>query len=148
MGSFESYKTDITLKNIAGLELEIQEVMDVINYLKNKEKYQSLGINLPKGMVFYGPPGTGKSLLAKAIAGEAGVPFYYISASDLVGDMESSSELKLSKIFKEALNTSPSIIFFDEIDNFTRSRMELRMSGTETLLQELLVQMDGYSLRV
>jgi cell division protease FtsH len=143
MGSFESYTTDITLKNIAGLELEIQEVMDVINYLKNKEKYRSLGISLPKGMVFYGPPGTGKSLLAKAIAGEAGVPFYYISASDLVGDMESSSELKLSKIFKEAVNTSPSIIFFDEIDNFTRSRMELRMSGTETLLQELLVQMDG-----
>jgi cell division protease FtsH len=70
MGSFESYKTDITLKNIAGLELEIQEVMDVINYLKNKEKYQSLGINLPKGMVFYGPPGTGKLLLAKAIAEE------------------------------------------------------------------------------
>lgn len=143
MEYIERYQTDITLKNIAGLELEIQEVMDIINYLKNKEKYKALGISLPKGIIFYGPPGTGKSLLAKAIAGEAGVPFYYISASDLVGDMDIASEAKLASIFEEAISNSPSIIFFDEIDNFTRSRMELRMSGTETLLQELLVQMDG-----
>lgn len=145
MGNIERYQTDITLQNIAGLELEIQEVMDIINYLKNKEKYQALGISLPKGIIFYGPPGTGKSLLAKAIAGEAGVPFYYISASDLVGDINIASEAKLATIFKEAISNNPSIIFFDEIDNFTRSRMELHMSGTETLLQELLVQMDGLS---
>jgi cell division protease FtsH len=143
MKSIESYKSEVTLQNIAGLELEIQEVMDIINFLKNREKYQALGISLPKGIIFYGAPGTGKSLLAKAIAGEAGVPFYYISASDLVADMELSSESKLSTIFAQAIATSPSIIFFDEIDNFTRSRMELRMSGTETILQELLIQMDG-----
>ena len=92
MGYIERYQTDTTLKNIAGLELEIQEVMDIINYLKNKEKYKALGISLPKGIIFYGPRGPGKSLLAKAISGEAGVPFYYISARDLVGDMDIASE--------------------------------------------------------
>jgi cell division protease FtsH len=143
MKSIESYKSDVTLNNIAGLELEIQEVMDIINFLKNKDKYQALGISLPKGIIFYGSPGTGKSLLAKAIAGESGVPFYYVSASDLVADMEVSSEAKLSSIFSQAVATSPSIIFFDEIDNFTRSRTEMRMNGTETVLQELLIQMDG-----
>jgi cell division protease FtsH len=143
MKSIESYKSEVTLDNIAGLELEIQEVMDIINFLKNRERYQALGISLPKGIIFYGAPGTGKSLLAKAIAGESGVPFYYVSASDLVGDMEVSSEVKLSAIFSQAVASSPSIIFFDEIDNFTRSRNEVRMSGTETVLQELLIQMDG-----
>jgi cell division protease FtsH len=88
-------------------------------------------------------PGTGKTLLAKAIAGEAKVPFYYVGGSDLVDSNEKSGEEKLRQIFTTAKTNAPSIIFFDEIDNFTRSRMEFRMSGTETILQELLVLMDG-----
>ncbi len=143
-------KSDIkvTFKNVAGLEGAKEEVQEIVDFLKNPDKYTSLGGKIPKGALLVGPPGTGKTLLAKAVAGEAKVPFFSLSGSDFVEMFVGVGASRVRDLFKQAKEKSPSIIFIDEIDAVGRARGKNNMSGSnderENTLNQLLTEMDGF----
>jgi len=143
-------KTDvkITFKDVAGLEGAKEEVQEIVEFLKNPEKYTNLGGKIPKGALLVGPPGTGKTLLAKAVAGEAKVPFFSLSGSDFVEMFVGVGASRVRDLFKQAKEKSPAIIFIDEIDAVGRARGKNNMSGSnderENTLNQLLTEMDGF----
>ncbi|CAL2104388.1 ATP-dependent zinc metalloprotease FtsH [Tenacibaculum sp. 190130A14a] len=137
-----------TFKNVAGLEGAKEEVQEIVDFLKSPEKYTKLGGKIPKGALLVGPPGTGKTLLAKAVAGEAGVPFFSLSGSDFVEMFVGVGASRVRDLFKQAQQKSPSIIFIDEIDAIGRARGKNSMTGgndeRENTLNQLLTEMDGF----
>jgi cell division protease FtsH len=139
----------VTFKDVAGLEEAKEEVMEVVDFLKNPKKYTSLGGKIPKGVLLVGPPGTGKTLLAKAVAGEAGVPFFSISGSDFVEMFVGVGASRVRDLFKQAREKAPCIVFIDEIDAIGRARGRGAIQGgndeRENTLNQLLVEMDGFS---
>lgn len=143
-------KTDIkvSFKDVAGLEGAKEEVQEIVEFLKNPEKYTSLGGKIPKGALLVGPPGTGKTLLAKAVAGEAQVPFFSLSGSDFVEMFVGVGASRVRDLFKQAKDKSPAIIFIDEIDAVGRARGKNNFSGAnderENTLNQLLTEMDGF----
>lgn len=143
-------KTDIkiTFKDVAGLEGAKEEVQEIVEFLKTPEKYTSLGGKIPKGALLVGPPGTGKTLLAKAVAGEAKVPFFSLSGSDFVEMFVGVGASRVRDLFKQAKEKAPAIIFIDEIDAVGRARGKSNMSGSnderENTLNQLLTEMDGF----
>jgi cell division protease FtsH len=143
-------KTDIktSFKDVAGLEGAKEEIQEIVEFLKNPEKYTNLGGKIPKGALLVGPPGTGKTLLAKAVAGEAQVPFFSLSGSDFVEMFVGVGASRVRDLFKQAKEKSPAIIFIDEIDAVGRARGKNSMSGgndeRENTLNQLLTEMDGF----
>ena len=143
-------KTDIktTFKDVAGLEGAKEEIQEIVEFLKTPEKFTNLGGKIPKGALLVGPPGTGKTLLAKAVAGEAQVPFFSLSGSDFVEMFVGVGASRVRDLFKQAKEKSPSIIFIDEIDAVGRARGKSNMSGgndeRENTLNQLLTEMDGF----
>ena len=143
-------KNDIktTFKDVAGLEGAKEEIQEIVEFLKNPEKYTNLGGKIPKGALLVGPPGTGKTLLAKAVAGEAQVPFFSLSGSDFVEMFVGVGASRVRDLFKQAKEKSPSIIFIDEIDAVGRARGKSNISGgndeRENTLNQLLTEMDGF----
>jgi AFG3 family protein len=140
-------KIKTRFKHVAGLSNAKQEVLEFVDFLKAPEKYKKLGAKVPKGALLVGPPGTGKTLLAKAVAGEAGVPFLSISGSDFVQMYVGVGASRVRDLFKEAKKLSPSIIFIDEIDAVAKKRDQKFSSNDErdNTLNQLLVEMDGFS---
>ncbi|PQB03775.1 ATP-dependent zinc metalloprotease FtsH [Aureitalea marina] len=143
-------KTDVktTFLDVAGLEGAKEEIQEIVDFLKNPKKYTSLGGKIPKGALLVGPPGTGKTLLAKAVAGEAKVPFFSLSGSDFVEMFVGVGASRVRDLFKQAKEKSPSIIFIDEIDAIGRARGKNNFSGSnderENTLNQLLTEMDGF----
>ncbi|WP_033960755.1 ATP-dependent zinc metalloprotease FtsH [Psychroserpens jangbogonensis] len=143
-------KTDVktSFKDVAGLEGAKEEVQEIVDFLKNPEKYTSLGGKIPKGALLIGQPGTGKTLLAKAVAGEAQVPFFSLSGSDFVEMFVGVGASRVRDLFKQAKEKSPAIIFIDEIDAIGRARGKNNFSGSnderENTLNQLLTEMDGF----
>ena len=143
-------KTDIktSFKDVAGLEGAKEEIQEIVEFLKNPEKYTNLGGKIPKGALLVGPPGTGKTLLAKAVAGEAQVPFFSLSGSDFVEMFVGVGASRVRDLFKQAKEKAPAIIFIDEIDAVGRARGKNNMSGgndeRENTLNQLLTEMDGF----
>ena len=136
-----------SFKDVAGLKEEKEEVEELIDFLKNPKKFQSMGARIPKGVLLVGPPGTGKTLLAKAIAGEANVPFFYISGSDFVELFVGVGASRVRDMFKEAKRNAPCLIFIDEIDAVGRQRGTGLGGGhdeREQTLNQLLTEMDGF----
>jgi cell division protease FtsH len=138
----------ITFKDVAGLEGAKEEIQEIVEFLKNPEKYTNLGGKIPKGALLVGPPGTGKTLLAKAVAGEAQVPFVSLSGSDFVEMFVGVGASRVRDLFKQAKEKSPAIIFIDEIDAVGRARGKSNISGgndeRENTLNQLLTEMDGF----
>ncbi len=138
----------VSFKDVAGLEGAKEEVQEIVDFLKQPEKYTSLGGKIPKGALLVGPPGTGKTLLAKAVAGEAKVPFFSLSGSDFVEMFVGVGASRVRDLFKQAKEKSPSIIFIDEIDAIGRARGKSNFSGSnderENTLNQLLTEMDGF----
>ena len=144
----KSTKVSVTFQDVAGLDEAKEEVMEVVDFLKNPKKYTALGGKIPKGVLLVGPPGTGKTLLAKAVAGEAGVPFFSISGSDFVEMFVGVGASRVRDLFKQAREKAPCIIFIDEIDAIGRARGRGNFQGgndeRENTLNQLLVEMDGF----
>ena len=144
----EKNDTRVTFEDIAGLEGAKEEIQEIVEFLKNPEKYTSIGGKIPKGALLVGPPGTGKTLLAKAVAGEAKVPFFSLSGSDFVEMFVGVGASRVRDLFKQAKEKSPSIIFIDEIDAVGRARGKNNMTGAnderENTLNQLLTEMDGF----
>ncbi|MGH1337595.1 MAG: ATP-dependent zinc metalloprotease FtsH [Aureispira sp.] len=141
-------KVNVTFKDVAGLDEAKEEVMEVVDFLRNPKKYTVLGGKIPKGVLLVGPPGTGKTLLAKAVAGEADVPFFSISGSDFVEMFVGVGASRVRDLFRQAREKAPCIIFIDEIDAIGRARGRNSMQGNderENTLNQLLVEMDGFS---
>ena len=142
-------KVNVTFADVAGLDEAKEEVMEVVDFLKNPKKYTSLGGKIPKGVLLVGPPGTGKTLLAKAVAGEAGVPFFSISGSDFVEMFVGVGASRVRDLFRQAREKAPCIVFIDEIDAIGRARGKGAFQGgndeRENTLNQLLVEMDGFS---
>lgn len=142
-------RVTVTFADVAGLDEAKEEVMEVVDFLKNPKKYTSLGGKIPKGVLLVGPPGTGKTLLAKAVAGEAGVPFFSISGSDFVEMFVGVGASRVRDLFKQAREKAPCIVFIDEIDAIGRARGRNAFQGgndeRENTLNQLLVEMDGFS---
>ena len=142
-------KVTVTFADVAGLNEAKEEVMEVVDFLKSPKKYTSLGGKIPKGVLLVGPPGTGKTLLAKAVAGEAGVPFFSISGSDFVEMFVGVGASRVRDLFKQAREKAPCIVFIDEIDAIGRARGKGSMQGgndeRENTLNQLLVEMDGFA---
>ena len=142
-------RVTVTFADVAGLEEAKEEVMEVVDFLKNPKKYTSLGGKIPKGVLLVGPPGTGKTLLAKAVAGEAAVPFFSISGSDFVEMFVGVGASRVRDLFKQAREKAPCIVFIDEIDAIGRARGRNAFQGgndeRENTLNQLLVEMDGFS---
>ncbi|MFZ1703945.1 MAG: ATP-dependent zinc metalloprotease FtsH [Saprospiraceae bacterium] len=142
-------KVNVTFEDVAGLNEAKVEVMEVVDFLKNPKKYTALGGKIPKGVLLVGPPGTGKTLLAKAVAGEAGVPFFSISGSDFVEMFVGVGASRVRDLFKQAREKAPCIVFIDEIDAIGRARGRNAVQGgndeRENTLNQLLVEMDGFS---
>ena len=142
--------TDVktSFKDVAGLEGAKEEIQEIVDFLKQPEKYTALGGKIPKGALLVGPPGTGKTLLAKAVAGEAKVPFFSLSGSDFVEMFVGVGASRVRDLFKQAKEKSPSIIFIDEIDAIGRARGKSNFSGSnderENTLNQLLTEMDGF----
>ena len=142
-----SDKDKVTFKEVAGLQEEKEEVAELIDFLKQPKKFQSMGARIPKGVLLVGPPGTGKTLLAKAVAGEANVPFYYISGSDFVELFVGVGASRVRDMFKQAKHNAPCLIFIDEIDAVGRQRGAGLGGGhdeREQTLNQLLTEMDGF----
>ena len=141
-------KVNITFADVAGLDEAKEEVMEIVDFLKNPKKYTSLGGKIPKGVLLVGPPGTGKTLLAKAVAGEASVPFFSISGSDFVEMFVGVGASRVRDLFRQAREKAPCIIFIDEIDAIGRARGRGAVQGgndeRENTLNQLLVEMDGF----
>ncbi|MEJ8597727.1 ATP-dependent zinc metalloprotease FtsH [Riemerella anatipestifer] len=144
----EKDKVQVTFKDVAGLEGAKEEVQEVVDFLKNAEKYTKLGGKIPKGVLLVGPPGTGKTLLAKAVAGEAKVPFFSLSGSDFVEMFVGVGASRVRDLFAQAKAKSPAIIFIDEIDAIGRARGRGSLTGgndeRENTLNQLLTEMDGF----
>jgi AFG3 family protein len=144
----QDQKVKVTFKDVAGLQGAKEEVQEIVDFLKTPEKYTSLGGKIPKGALLVGAPGTGKTLLAKAVAGEAGVPFFSLSGSDFVEMFVGVGASRVRDLFKQAQQKSPSIIFIDEIDAIGRARGKNNMTGgndeRENTLNQLLTEMDGF----
>ena len=141
-------KVSVTFDDVAGLDEAKEEVKEVVDFLKNPKKYTALGAKIPKGVLLVGPPGTGKTLLAKAMAGEAQVPFFSISGSDFVEMFVGVGASRVRDLFKQAREKAPCIIFIDEIDAVGRARGKNMMQSNderESTLNQLLVEMDGFS---
>lgn len=139
----------VTFKNVAGLHEEKEELEEIVDFLKNPAKYTELGARIPKGVILTGPPGTGKTLLAKAVAGEAGVPFFSISGSDFVEMFVGVGASRVRDLFEEAKKNSPCIVFIDEIDAVARRRGTGMGGGhdeREQTLNQMLVEMDGFGV--
>ena len=138
----------ISFKDVAGLEGAKEEMKEIVDFLKNADKYTSLGAKIPKGAILVGPPGTGKTLIAKAVAGEANVPFFSLSGSDFVEMFVGVGASRVRDLFKQAKQKAPSIIFIDEIDAIGRARGKNNMTGgndeRENTLNQLLTEMDGF----
>lgn len=139
-------KINIKFNDVAGLESAKQEISEFVEFIKNKNKFESLGARIPRGVLLEGPPGTGKTLLAKAVAGEAGVPFFATSGSDFVEMYVGMGAKRIRKLFAQAKEKAPSIIFIDEIDSIGKARTNSDFSNTEReeTLNQLLVEMDGF----
>lgn len=145
---YDEEKLKITFKDVAGAEEAKQELEEVVEFLKHPQKYNDLGAKIPKGVLLYGPPGTGKTLLAKAVAGEAGVPFFSISGSDFVEMFVGVGASRVRDLFDQAKKSAPCIVFIDEIDAVGRQRGAGLGGGhdeREQTLNQLLVEMDGFS---
>lgn len=146
---YDEEKLKITFKDVAGAEEAKQELEEVVEFLKHPQKYNDLGAKIPKGVLLYGPPGTGKTLLAKAVAGEAGVPFFSISGSDFVEMFVGVGASRVRDLFDQAKKSAPCIVFIDEIDAVGRQRGAGLGGGhdeREQTLNQLLVEMDGFSV--
>jgi cell division protease FtsH len=145
----KSKGTNITFKDVAGLEGAKEEIQEIVDFLKNPKRYTTLGAKIPKGALLVGPPGTGKTLLAKAVAGEAQVPFFSLSGSDFVEMFVGVGASRVRDLFKQAKEKSPAIIFIDEIDAIGRARgKNASMGGNderENTLNQLLTEMDGFA---
>ena len=140
---------NVTFKNVAGLQEEKEELTEIVDFLKNPKKYIQLGARIPKGVLLVGPPGTGKTLLAKAVAGEAGVPFFSISGSDFVEMFVGVGASRVRDLFEDAKKNAPCIVFIDEIDAVARRRGTGMGGGhdeREQTLNQLLVEMDGFGV--
>ncbi|EJW94276.1 cell division protein FtsH, partial [gut metagenome] len=138
----------VTFKDVAGCDEEKEELVEIIDFLKNPKKYVEIGARIPKGVLLFGPPGTGKTLLAKAVAGEANVPFFSISGSDFVEMFVGVGASRVRDMFKTAKENAPCIIFIDEIDAVGRQRGAGMGGGhdeREQTLNQLLVEMDGFN---
>jgi cell division protease FtsH len=144
----EKIDVKTSFKDVAGLEGAKEEVQEIVDFLKNPDKYTNLGGKIPKGALLVGPPGTGKTLLAKAVAGEAKVPFFSLSGSDFVEMFVGVGASRVRDLFKQAKEKSPAIIFIDEIDAIGRARGKANFSGSnderENTLNQLLTEMDGF----
>jgi cell division protease FtsH len=144
---FPANKPTVTFDDVAGVEEAKQELSEVVEFLKNREKFQSLGARIPKGVLLVGPPGTGKTLLARAVAGEAGVPFFSISGSEFVEMFVGVGASRVRDLFDQAKRNAPCIIFIDEIDAVGRQR-GAGLGGShderEQTLNQILVEMDGF----
>lgn len=140
-------ETSSTFNDVAGIDEAVEEVREVVDFLKNAEKYQKLGGRIPKGVLLVGPPGTGKTLLARAIAGEAGTPFFSLSGSDFVEMYVGVGAARVRDMFQQAANRAPCIVFIDELDALGKSRSGSVVGGhdeREQTLNALLVEMDGF----
>ncbi len=140
-------KTKTTFKDVAGIDAEKQELMEVVDFLKNQAKFKALGARVPRGILLSGEPGTGKTLLARAVAGEANVPFFATSGSDFSGIIVGLGVAKIKEIFELAKRNAPCILFIDEIDAIgqSRSKHSLNDNDREQTLNQLLIEMDGFS---
>jgi len=136
--------SNVTFKDVAGISEVKEELVEIVDFLKNPKKYKDFGINLPKGVLLVGPPGVGKTLIAKALAGEAGVPFFYQSGSSFVQMYVGVGAKRVRDLFSRAKRVAPSIIFIDEIDAIGKARGNLRNEERESTLNQLLTEMDGF----
>ncbi|HXV78879.1 MAG TPA: ATP-dependent zinc metalloprotease FtsH [Candidatus Binatia bacterium] len=140
-------KTGVTFADVAGIDVAEEEVAEIVGFLKDPDKYQRLGGRIPKGVLIVGPPGTGKTLLARAVAGEAGVPFFSLSGSDFVEMFVGVGAARVRDLFLQAVKNAPSIIFIDELDAIGKSRGVSMLTGNderEQTLNQLLTEMDGF----
>ncbi len=141
-------KTGVTFADVAGIDEAEEEVAEVVGFLKDPEKYQRLGGHIPKGVLIVGPPGTGKTLLARAVAGEAGVPFFSLSGTDFVEMFVGVGAARVRDLFLQAVKNAPSIIFIDELDAIGKARGVSMIAGNderEQTLNQLLAEMDGFN---
>ena len=139
----------VNFKSVAGLDEEKEDLAEIVDFLKNPGKYVKVGARIPKGVILVGPPGTGKTLLAKAVAGEAGVPFFSISGSDFVEMFVGVGASRVRDLFDDAKRNAPCIVFIDEIDAVARRRGTGMGGGhdeREQTLNQLLVEMDGFGV--
>src|SRR5207248_1817415 len=140
----------VTFADVAGVDEAIEELQEIKDFLENPQKFRQMGAKIPKGVLLFGPPGTGKTLLARAVAGEAGVPFFSISGSDFVEMFVGVGASRVRDLFEQAKNSAPAIVFVDEIDAVGRHRGAGLGGGhdeREQTLNQLLVEMDGFDLR-
>jgi cell division protease FtsH len=140
-------KTGVTFADVAGIDEAEEEVAEVVGFLKDPDKYQRLGGHIPKGVLIVGPPGTGKTLLARAVAGEAGVPFFSLTGSDFVEMFVGVGAARVRDLFMQAMKNAPSIIFIDELDAVGKARGVSMLTGNderEQTLNQLLAEMDGF----
>lgn len=140
----EALTSNVTFKDVAGIKDVKEELEEIIDFLKEPQKYRNLDIRLPKGVLLVGPPGVGKTLISKAVAGEANVPFFYQSGASFVHIYVGMGAKRVSELFKKAKQMAPSIIFIDEIDAVGKSRGEFRNDEREATLNQLLTEMDGF----
>lgn len=145
---FVGKKQDILFSQVKGAEEAVEEVREIVSFLKTPDKYLKMGARIPKGVLLYGPPGTGKTLLARAIAGEAGVPFFFTSGSEFEEMLVGTGASRVRDLFAKAKKAAPSIIFIDEIDSIAKKRgLVLNSGNTEQTLNQILVEMDGFDAR-
>ena len=141
-----THTSQVNFKSVAGLQEEKEDLEEMVDFLRNPHKYTSVGARIPKGVILVGPPGTGKTMLAKAVAGEAGVPFFSISGSDFVEMFVGVGASRVRDLFEDAKKNAPCIVFIDEIDAVARRRGTGMGGGhdeREQTLNQLLVEMDG-----
>jgi cell division protease FtsH len=145
---FFGQKINVSFKDVAGVDEAKEELKEVVDFLKNPKKYQRLGAKIPRGLLMVGSPGTGKTLLARAIAGEAGVPFFHTSGSEFEEMLVGAGASRVRDLFDKAKKAAPSLIFIDEIDAVGRKRgTTIQSSSTEQTLNQILVEMDGFEIR-
>jgi ATP-dependent metalloprotease FtsH len=137
-------KSSVKFDDVAGIDMVKEELEEIIDFLKNPYRYKQMGIRMPKGVLLVGPPGVGKTLVAKAVAGEANVPFFYQSGASFTQIYVGMGAKRVNELFNQAKRNAPSIIFIDEIDAVGKSRGDLRNDEREATLNELLTQMDGF----
>jgi len=140
----QALTSHVTFNDVAGIKDVKEELEEIIDFLRDPQKYRALDIRLPKGVLLVGPPGVGKTLISKAVAGEAGVPFFYQSGASFVHIYVGMGAKRVSELFKKAKQMAPSIIFIDEIDAVGKSRGEFRNDERESTLNQLLTEMDGF----
>lgn len=140
----QAFASKVKFSDVAGIKDVKEELEEIIDFLKEPQKYRDLGIRLPKGVLLVGPPGVGKTLISKAVAGEAGVPFFYQSGASFVHIYVGMGAKRVSELFNKAKQMAPSIIFIDEIDAVGKSRGALRNDEREATLNQLLTEMDGF----